>query len=272
MTVSGRASVAPLKFLVATPSRRSRTQPPAKLSGTAVAAQCLEIVRGASSLGDDGTCGTLAWPHACCDRGTEQRRHLRAFLRSGRVSAAGGPNRGSAICSLGRCSDAGRALRWGQPYKTFRSVGIDSWYVEPHPLLVPLPCVRTDCHIPGAVTCGTAGFFFNRRRSLAPPAGAVDITIAHSLQTSVPRLPQRFYRAGKARSRDMGGTGLRLAIVKYTVLVHGGGLRIKSRVTHSTVRVALSVDTLGTIRVCRPSKISLKIQSGDNNGHPLLAP
>ncbi len=50
----------------------------------------------------------------------------------------------------------------------------------------------------------------------------------------IPRLTERFYRVDRARSRELGGTGLGLAIVKHIVNLHGGRLRIESRVREGT--------------------------------------
>src|SRR5260370_41987466 len=42
------------------------------------------------------------------------------------------------------------------------------------------------------------------------------------------RLTERFYRVDNARSRELGGTGLRLAIVKHVLNRHRGRLDIAS--------------------------------------------
>ncbi len=44
----------------------------------------------------------------------------------------------------------------------------------------------------------------------------------------IPRLGERFYRADKTRSRELGGTGLGLSIVKHLMKMHRGRMSIDS--------------------------------------------
>lgn len=52
--------------------------------------------------------------------------------------------------------------------------------------------------------------------------------------TDLPRLSERFYRPDKGRSRDRGGSGLGLALVKHIARTHGASLQIESEVERGT--------------------------------------
>lgn len=54
----------------------------------------------------------------------------------------------------------------------------------------------------------------------------------------LPRLTERFFRVDDARSRDLGGPGLGLAIVQRIVQLHGGRLEISSAVGQGTTVTA----------------------------------
>jgi heavy metal sensor kinase len=59
------------------------------------------------------------------------------------------------------------------------------------------------------------------------------------------RVFERFYRVDKSRSREMGGTGLGLALVKWAAEAHGGRVELESEVGRgSTFRIVLPAEAL----------------------------
>jgi two-component system phosphate regulon sensor histidine kinase PhoR len=82
------------------------------------------------------------------------------------------------------------------------------------------------------------------RRGEAPEFGelAVEDTGVGVPPEDLPRLTERFYRVDKARSRELGGTGHGLAIVKHIVQAHGGTMSIESELDRgTTVRLFVPV-------------------------------
>ena len=51
----------------------------------------------------------------------------------------------------------------------------------------------------------------------------------------IPRLTERFFRVDRGRSRDSGGTGLGLCIVKHILERHGAALEIESALGQGSV-------------------------------------
>ncbi len=71
----------------------------------------------------------------------------------------------------------------------------------------------------------------------------------------LPRLFERFYRIDKARSREMGGTGLGLALVKHIALAHGGVVDVQSAVGQGST-FSLRLPTADQGRTALPARQS----------------
>jgi len=81
------------------------------------------------------------------------------------------------------------------------------------------------------------------------PGGAVRVTLQQEKQTAVlritdtgPGIPadcrdsifQPFFRVDKSRSREMGGVGLGLALVREIAVLHGGSVTVESSSENGT--------------------------------------
>jgi two-component system phosphate regulon sensor histidine kinase PhoR len=74
--------------------------------------------------------------------------------------------------------------------------------------------------------------------SLAKEDGIAQIAVADTgigiPQEDLPRVFDRFYRVDKARSRNLGGSGLGLSIAYWIAKAHGGDIEVSSAVGEGT--------------------------------------
>ena len=93
------------------------------------------------------------------------------------------------------------------------------------------------------------------------PGGAVHITLRQEKQTAVLRIAdtgsgipadcresifQPFFRVDKSRSREMGGVGLGLALVREIAVLHGGSVTVE----HSSENGTIFAVTLPLVQPC----------------------
>jgi two-component system, OmpR family, phosphate regulon sensor histidine kinase PhoR len=88
-----------------------------------------------------------------------------------------------------------------------------------------------------------------RIRVVPAAPGEVSITISDTgvgiPSQDLPRIFERFYRVDKGRSRQVGGTGLGLTIVKHVIERMNGTIEVQSQLRHGstfTVRLPLATD------------------------------
>jgi len=53
-------------------------------------------------------------------------------------------------------------------------------------------------------------------------------------EEDLPLIFERFYRADKSRTRETGGTGIGLALVRQITELHQGTINVQSKVGHET--------------------------------------
>jgi signal transduction histidine kinase len=95
---------------------------------------------------------------------------------------------------------------------------------------------------------------FENALHYTPPNGEVTVRIRHDGSTAfievsntgegipshdLPLIFERFYRGEKSRSREHGGAGIGLALVKHIVEAHGGSVAAESGRGLTTFRIML---------------------------------
>ncbi|MDQ6670207.1 MAG: HAMP domain-containing histidine kinase, partial [Chloroflexota bacterium] len=116
---------------------------------------------------------------------------------------------------------------------------------------------RIDVRLSGAVEApgvqhGARSTRSRRARAASVSPSMLSLTVADSgfgiSPTDLPHVFERFYRAGKARSRAHGGSGLGLSIAQFIAQAHGGSIQVVSegtnRGTTFTVQLPLRLQSV----------------------------
>lgn len=85
-------------------------------------------------------------------------------------------------------------------------------------------------------------------------------------EEDVPHIFERFYRVDKARSRELGGSGLGLSIVEDTVLSHGGRINVETRASGSGTRFTVSFPKLGAVDEAADGDPDIDVVGGGGEG------
>lgn len=71
---------------------------------------------------------------------------------------------------------------------------------------------------------------------------AIEDTGVGISKEDLPHIFDRFYRADKSRTKNTGGTGLGMAIAKWIIMKHNGGIRVESEINVGT-KILITLDS-----------------------------
>ena len=167
------------------------------------------------------------------------------------------------LLSLAR-ADAGRQTLDIRPMNLRETVDqvASDWRltVSEHQLVLKEHVTREDVFIRGDLAALNRSFniLIDNAVKYTPAPGTIDIRLERSDGNAVfsvadsgigireeeqEHIFERFYRVDKARSRELGGAGLGLAIARWIIDQHGGSIQVRSHLGKgSTFRITLPMD------------------------------